>query len=690
MTRVLWLVKGLGPGGAERLLVAAATRLPPDVQAECAYVLPWKDHLTGDLEAAGVRCVCLGDRGWRLRWVAALARLVRNGGFDVVHGHSPLPMSAARLAASTMPKHRRPVLLSTEHNSWATYRWPTRLLNRATVGRDRRVWAVSDEVAASTGGRAVALRHGIDVAAVAATADRTGVRAELGIADGDPIIGTVANFRAQKDYPNLLRAFRAVLDSGCRATLLVVGQGPLEAETRALANELGLDGSVVFTGFRADATRVMSAFDVFVLASRWEGLPVAVMEACALGLPIVATDVGGVAETFTDDVDAVLVAPGDPGALSAALVDVLHDDVGRQRLATAARQRAGEFDTGPSTAVMVEAYRSAAPAPATPSSPPSRRALDTAYEIREATPADRPAIMSMLSASLGWDAGDERFAAMYAWKHDANVFGPSPTWVAVHDGQVVGVRAFMRWEFERGGEPLRVCRAVDTATHPEHRGAGLFRALTLHGIDHLRADGVAFIFNTPNAQSRPGYLKMGWRDVGRVPVAVRVMHSTRTAGMVRTRVAANHWSEPIEVGVPVDQWLAGNEVAWSPPTDVRSIATRVDEAFARWRFGFEPLHYRVVDDDAAAVAVRLRWRGSSRELVHAATLRGPDDRADRLVVHVAKQVAADHALRLGAGNLRRAFVPAPMGPRLTWRAVNEPGQPPLHNWHLTMADVELF
>ena len=89
---VLWVIKGLGPGGAERLLVALAGAHDPEVATfECAFVVPWKDHLVADLEARGVRCHCLSARRRDPRWPLRLARLVRSRRFDVVHVHSPLP-----------------------------------------------------------------------------------------------------------------------------------------------------------------------------------------------------------------------------------------------------------------------------------------------------------------------------------------------------------------------------------------------------------------------------------------------------------------------------------------------------------------------------------------------------------------------------------------------------------------------
>ena len=169
------MVKGLGPGGAERLLCELARVLEPDdIQVECAFVLPYKDHLVGELEAAGVRCTCLSRSARDPRWPVRLRALIASGGFDVVHVHSPLPGSVARLAALTV--RPRPRFVSTEHNTWPTFVAPTRWANRLTSVLDTATFAVSDEVRDSVRGsaarRAVTLQHGINVAGIAQHRDR--------------------------------------------------------------------------------------------------------------------------------------------------------------------------------------------------------------------------------------------------------------------------------------------------------------------------------------------------------------------------------------------------------------------------------------------------------------------------------------------------------------------------------------
>ena len=172
--------------------------------------------------------------------------------------------------------------------------------------------------------------------------------------------------------------------------------------------------------------------------------------------------------------------------------------------------------------------------------------------VRPRTNGDDAAVEELLAASMD-RPDDPRFGRLLAWKHSANPFGESPAWVAEIDGEVVGYRAFMRWEFTDGVSTYRAVRAVDTATHPDHQGKGIFRLLTLHGLEEVRADGVDFVFNTPNHQSRPGYLKMGWELVGRLPPRVRPRGVRSLPRIIRGRMPAGHWGEPTGAGRRADE-----------------------------------------------------------------------------------------------------------------------------------------
>lgn len=314
--------------------------------------------------------------------------------------------------------------------------------------------------------------------------------------------------------------------------------------------------------------------------------------------------------------------------------------------------------------------------------------------VRPYVDSDQGPVLELMQASLGWRPEDPN-RAFFLWKHRENAYGRSPGWVAVADGHVVGFRTFLRWEFERGGDVVRAVRAVDTATHPDHQGRGIFRRLTLQALDDLQREGVDFVFNTPNEQSRPGYLKMGWRPVGRLPVAFRPRSLGTLPALVRARAAADLWSQPTAAGEPAVDVLTEPGVAEllrsQPP--VHGLRTRRTPASMRWRYGFGPLHYRVllagrtVED--GVVVFRLRRRGAATEAAVADVLLPPGRSARGLVARVLRAAKADYAVALRPAPAGMLALPSP-GPLLVWRAVGAQDMPALPLWHLTLGDVELF
>lgn len=365
--RVLWLIKGLGPGGAEQLLVNQARATTGDVEYRAAYLVPWKDHLVPRLEEAGVPVTALdAPREWDLRWAWRVRRLVTREGIDVVHAHSPYVAAVARVALRTLPRSARPAFVYTEHNEWPRHARATRLANRATIALDDHDVAVSSDVQASmppsVRSHVEVLVHGIDVDGVAAAArERHAVRSELGVDTHEVVVGIVANFRPEKAYDDWLQA-AALVPASLPVRFVSVGQGPLEEEMRQRARSMGLDGRVTLLGYRDDAVRVMAGFDLFTLASVHEGLPVALMDALALGIPVVATTAGGIPEAITDGVEGRLVPPRRPDLLAEAIAELVADPGRRRTLGRAAAVRAADFDVRRSTARLEAIYAAAAEA----------------------------------------------------------------------------------------------------------------------------------------------------------------------------------------------------------------------------------------------------------------------------------------------------------------------------------------
>jgi hypothetical protein len=245
-------------------------------------------------------------------------------------------------------------------------------------------------------------------------------------------------------------------------------------------------------------------------------------------------------------------------------------------------------------------------------------------------------------------------------------------------------------------------RAVDTATHPEYQGRGVFSRLTRAALDAL--DGrVDLVFNTPNGKSGPGYLKLGWREVGKVPVTVRVRRPLRLLTARRGEpgeappVAAGPAAAALEDADAVAA-LLGREPAPG------GLATPRTVEYLRWRYGAAPLlGYRAVAEERGAglALFRVRPRGGLWESTVAEVLAGGDPAtARRLLRRVAAAAPVDHlTLHAPAGSpLARAarrcgYLPSPAGIRLVANprtAGIDPDPTRLDAWALSLGDLEVF
>jgi GNAT superfamily N-acetyltransferase len=317
-------------------------------------------------------------------------------------------------------------------------------------------------------------------------------------------------------------------------------------------------------------------------------------------------------------------------------------------------------------------------------------------EMRPARPDDEPSVLGLFRSTLGWKDEDPN-EAFFRWKHQENAFGVSPAWVAVHEGRVVGYRTFLRWGFlDDTGREVRAVRAVDTATDPAYQGLGIFRTLTLRGVAELTLAGDGLVFNTPNDQSRPGYLKMGWSVARRLPVGVLPAGARSSRRMLASRVPAELWSTSTRAGIDAGDALAdlpvGAELlAHAPTTGFRTHRT---PEYLAWRTGFAPLHYRLLlaspqDPAEGGLVFRLRRRGDAVEAAVVEQLV-PDRRTGmRLVRRMLRDSGADYAIGLRTGP-SAGLLPLPrQGPLLTTRPLA--ASPPSPSaWTLTLGDVELF
>ena len=327
--RILLVITSLQVGGAETQVASLACVLQSrgwDVAVVC--LLP-ASGLERMLTLAKVQVRSLGmKRGWPdPRAILRLAAIVRDWKPDIVHSHM---VHANLLARCTRLVASMPALISTAHNTlekserggptWykeQLYRLTDKLADQTTIicQAGKRHYIASGAVPAH---RLEVVPIGIDCQQFSPRPDsRAVMRQELGLGDGEFTWLAVGRMVVQKDFPNMLRAFAPL--RGRNWKLLIAGDGPLREFLESLARQLGLTEQVRFLGIRRDVPALHNAADALVLSSQMEGLPLAVLEASASGLPSVVTDVGGTGEAVLDGVTGFIVPPSDPQALSQAL-----------------------------------------------------------------------------------------------------------------------------------------------------------------------------------------------------------------------------------------------------------------------------------------------------------------------------------------------------------------------------------
>lgn len=306
-----------------------------------------------------------------------------------------------------------------------------------------------------------------------------------------------------------------------------------------------------------------------------------------------------------------------------------------------------------------------------------------------------------------------RTAEFWDWKHRRNPFGESLGRVASAPTGLAAMRAFMRWNWTTGNRTVAAVRAVDTATHPDFRRRGLFRRLTERALQDCADAGIEFVFNTPNDKSLPGYLKMGWRRVGRLNLRVRPYRPLR--GLRRALAtwrtgsspAAREWRPTSAARDVLEGPGACRAVPATPARDSR-FSTVKSLDYLQWRYAEAPgLAYGALRSDTVEgclLIYQVRCRAGLVELTVCELLSGakPEQlsEAARLVRRAAEEHDVDYAVALAAAAtpesraLRRAgFVPAPrVGPVLTVRPIGSspPGLHRLAAWRPSVGDLELF
>jgi glycosyltransferase involved in cell wall biosynthesis len=349
---VLHLITKLDHGGAQETALALCEGLRSLGHAPLLAAGPPEPSDTDfrpAVEAAGVEYVELPSLGRPVRplrdllALVAIVRLLRRTRPSVLHTHSSKAGMLGRLAGRVAGV---PVVVHTVHG-WSFHDEMHQLTRAAYVAAERLAARLSDALVVVTEldrrkglrhgiggvGQYHVIRSGIDVEAFASATHPAG-------RSGDGLtVGSITRLSEQKDPETLVRAMSEVLLQRPEVRGVVVGDGPLRTTVERLVQDLGLVGRIELLGARNDIAELLVTFDVFVLSSRWEGLPRVVIEAMASGTPVVATAVDGVVEVLAHQKNGLLVPPGDPKALADAIVRLLDHPDERRRYAESARRK---------------------------------------------------------------------------------------------------------------------------------------------------------------------------------------------------------------------------------------------------------------------------------------------------------------------------------------------------------------
>jgi L-malate glycosyltransferase len=312
---------------------------------DCGFVCRPGSSLQKYLKQASLPCECISFRGEAdILSGLKLAFCAKRGGYDALYLHSAHALGWGWLARLFSPSLR---LIAARR---VDFHIRKNLFSRLKYNSADRVVAISENI------RRVLVSDGIDPAKIRVI--HSGIdphkfqnvepdrdfRERWGIPGDATLVGTVAALAGHKDYPNFLRAAALALKSSSNLYFMAVGGGKLMAGIKALSHELGLDGRFVFTGHQKDVRQFLKVFDIFVLASKKEGLGTSVLDAMSVGLPVIGTTAGGIGEMIGDGASGLLVPPSDPEALADSIVKLARDGGLREKLGQAALAKARDFD----------------------------------------------------------------------------------------------------------------------------------------------------------------------------------------------------------------------------------------------------------------------------------------------------------------------------------------------------------
>lgn len=345
-------ISATSTGGVGLNLLLLARHMNRD-KFELSFALPADSHFFHEIVNTGVKVYPLSInrqpiRKSNIKALKQLLRILREEKFDVVHTHTSVGGFLGRLAGKIM---RIPYILWSIHGWAFDYPRGGRISRKVlfmiekfadkytdhyvAVCKNMHDIGVANKICAPE--KVSVIYHGIDAGAKTECAND--IKKELHISDGTIVIGVVGRFELQKGMDMFIHAARIVKDKFTEVKFLIVGDGPLRGDMEAQIQGLELTGDVVFTGWKTNVADYIEVMDIFCLPSRWEAMPLVLLEVMAMGKAIVATKVGGVPEVVIDNEGGLLAPPEAPYDIAFNIERLLHEPSVRERMGVYNRNR---------------------------------------------------------------------------------------------------------------------------------------------------------------------------------------------------------------------------------------------------------------------------------------------------------------------------------------------------------------
>ena len=344
---ILYIIWSLSSGGAERVVINLVKGLDKTRFNPIVCCLNWAGEYAQELESRNIKVIALNKkRGIDISVINKLITVIKNNKIDIVHTHLWTSNFWGRIAAKLAGV---PVIIASEHGVSRRRGFLRFFADRVLSCFSDRITFVSKNVKEEFARKvtynqrkARVIHNGIDLAKFRQPVDNQKVREKIGIEEDDFVVSCIGRLSPEKGHKFLLKAFASLNGEG-KLKLLVVGDGALRESLQSSALNYKLENRVIFTGFRKDISDILGITDLLVIPSTREAHSVVALEAFASGVPVVATDVGGMNEIIIDRYTGLLVSAKNPEQLGLAIEKLVKDKSLREQIGKLAKAHARSF-----------------------------------------------------------------------------------------------------------------------------------------------------------------------------------------------------------------------------------------------------------------------------------------------------------------------------------------------------------